>query len=70
MMDFVESTNWARPTLPARYELRQEQPLGTDAENNWFSMQSALKAHAVLNLIGCSWVCSFATALEAAICGV
>ena len=26
-----------------RYELRQEQPLGTDAENNWFSMQSALK---------------------------
>ena len=29
--------------LPELYELRQEQPLG-DAENNWFSMQSALKA--------------------------
>ena len=32
---------------PGRYELRQEQPLGTDAENNWFSMQSALKARHV-----------------------
>lgn len=31
--------------LPELYELRQEQPLGTDAENNWFSMQSALKVY-------------------------
>ncbi|CAK9098498.1 unnamed protein product [Durusdinium trenchii] len=33
------------PILPELYELRQEHPLG-DAEHNWFSMQSALKAQA------------------------
>uniref|UniRef100_A0A7S4R799 Serine/threonine-protein phosphatase 2A regulatory subunit B'' subunit gamma n=1 Tax=Alexandrium monilatum TaxID=311494 RepID=A0A7S4R799_9DINO len=32
--------------LPELYELRQEQPLGgQDAENNWFSMQSALRVY-------------------------
>lgn len=33
------------PIRIPRYELRQEHPLG-DAEHNWFSMQSALKAQA------------------------
>jgi serine/threonine-protein phosphatase 2A regulatory subunit B'' len=32
--------------LPELYELRQEQPLGAnEAENNWFSMTSALKVY-------------------------
>jgi len=32
--------------LPELYELRQEQPLGaSEAESNWFSMQSALKVY-------------------------
>jgi len=34
------------PILPELYELRQEQPLGaSEAESNWFSMQSALKVY-------------------------
>eukprot|EP00930_Biecheleria_cincta_P014723 TRINITY_DN12540_c0_g1_i4.p1 TRINITY_DN12540_c0_g1~~TRINITY_DN12540_c0_g1_i4.p1 ORF type:complete len:478 (-),score=98.37 TRINITY_DN12540_c0_g1_i4:356-1789(-) len=34
------------PILPELYELRQEQPLrASEAESNWFSMQSALKVY-------------------------